>query len=46
MADDLDKPYEYPFEVASEDEIKFGIGAIDGRPAGVPSSYDEGGQHF
>lgn len=43
MADDLDKPYEYPFEVASEAEIKFGEGAIDGRPAGVPSSYDEGG---
>ena len=43
MADDLDKPYEYPFEVASEDEIKFGVGAIEGKPAGVPSSYDEGG---
>ena len=43
MADDLDKPYDYPFEVAPEEEIKFGVGAIDGRPAGVPSSYDEGG---
>ena len=43
MADDLDKPYEYPFEVASEAEIKFAEGAIDGRPAGVPSSYDRGG---
>ena len=43
MAHDLDKPYEYPFEVASEDEIKFSKGAIKGRPAGVPSSYDEGG---
>ena len=43
MADDLDKPYEYPFEIPSEEEIKFGVGAIDGKPAGVPSSYDEGG---
>lgn len=43
MAHDLDKPYEYPFEVPDEDEIKFGEGAIDGRPPGVPSSYDEGG---
>lgn len=43
MAHDLDKPYEYPFEMASEEEIKFGVGAIDGRPAGVPSSYDKGG---
>ena len=43
MADDLNKPYEYPFEVASEAEIKFGDGAIEGRPAGVPSSYAKGG---
>lgn len=44
MADDLDKkPFEYPFEMASEEEIKFGVGAIDGRPAGVPGSYSEGG---
>ena len=43
MAHDLDKPYEYPFEVATEEEIKFQKGAIEGRPAGVPSSYDEGG---
>lgn len=43
MADDLNEPYEYPFELASEDEIKFSEGAIKGRPAGVPSSYDEGG---
>jgi len=43
MAHDLNKPYEYPFEVATEDEIKFSKGAIKGRPAGVPSSYDEGG---
>ena len=43
MADDLETPYEYPFELASEAEIKFGHGAIEGRPAGVPSSYDTGG---
>ena len=43
MANDIEKPYEYPFEVASEEEIKFSNGAIKGRPAGVPSSYDEGG---
>lgn len=35
--------YQYPFDMASEEEIKFGEGAIDGRPAGVPSSYSEGG---
>ncbi|MEL6792172.1 MAG: hypothetical protein AAFP78_01875, partial [Pseudomonadota bacterium] len=37
-------PYEYPFEMASEEEIRFrDAGAVEGRPAGVPSSYDEGG---
>lgn len=43
MADDLDTSYEYPFAMAAEEEIKFGDGAIPGRPAGVPSSYAEGG---
>lgn len=43
MADDIKDPYEFPFEEASEDLIQFGDGAIEGRPAGVPSSYDEGG---
>lgn len=50
MADDIKKndseehvPYEYPFEMASEAEIKFGEGAIEGRPAGVPGSYERGG---
>ena len=39
-----DKPYEYPFEMAPEDEIRFrDEGAIEGKPAGVPSSYEEGG---
>ena len=43
MADDLDNPYEFPFDPASEDDIKFAEGAISGRPAGVPSSYAKGG---
>ncbi len=43
MAHDLSKPYEYPFEEASEESIAFGGGAIEGRPAGNPASYDEGG---
>ncbi len=48
MADDLktgaEVPHEYPFEMASEEEIRFhDAGAVEGRPAGVPSSYDTGG---
>lgn len=44
MADDLNKPFEYPFDMAAEDEIRFrDAGAVEGRPAGSPSSYDEGG---
>ena len=43
MAHDLNEPYEYPFEMADEADIKFADGAIEGRPAGVPSSYAEGG---
>jgi glutamate synthase domain-containing protein 2 len=43
MADDIKAPYEYPFEEATEAEIAFADGAIEGRPAGVPSSYDTGG---
>ena len=43
MADDIKPTYEYPFEEASEEEIAFGDGAIPGRPAGAPSSYDTGG---
>ncbi len=43
MSDEKKAQYEYPFEMASEEEIKFGEGAIDGRPAGVPSSYATGG---
>ena len=44
MADDLTQSYEFPFEPASEDEVRFhDAGAVEGRPAGVQSSYDEGG---
>ena len=43
MADDLNAGYEFPFEAASEDLVRFADGAAPGRPAGVPSSYDEGG---
>ena len=43
MANDIDPEYKFPFEEASEDLIQFGDGAVEGRPAGVPSSYDEGG---
>ena len=43
MADDLDRTYEYPFPNPSEEEVAFNDGAIHQRPAGLPSSYDEGG---
>ena len=43
MVDDMSDTYNYPFKPATEEEVKFGDGGIEGRPAGVPSSYDEGG---
>ncbi len=44
MADDLTQSYEYPFELPTEDEVWFqDAGAVEGRPAGVIASYDEGG---
>ncbi len=43
MANDLNKTYEYPFPNPSEEEVAFSDGAIDQRPAGLPSSYDKGG---
>ena len=43
MAYDLTSPYEYPFDIPSEEEIAYGDGAIAGRTAGSPASYDEGG---
>ncbi|MGU9957928.1 MAG: hypothetical protein ACNYPI_10045, partial [Arenicellales bacterium WSBS_2016_MAG_OTU3] len=43
MADDMKKPYEYPFEMPTEEAIAMNDGAVEGRPMGVPSSYDRGG---
>ncbi len=47
MANDMnnsdEERYSYPFEMPSEEAVAFSDGAIDGRPAGVPSSYDKGG---
>ncbi len=41
MADDMsDRPF--PIEPPDEELVAFGDGAIPGRPAGVPSSYDRG----
>ena len=34
--------YEYPFPMPSEEDVAYADGAIDGRPAGVPSSYERG----
>ena len=42
MADDLTGGYEYPFPMPSEDAVAMSDGAIEGRPVGVPESYDEG----
>ena len=43
MVDDLNSGYDYPFELPNEEEVAFKDGAIEGRPAGVPSSYQRGG---
>lgn len=43
MSEEQNEPYSFPFEQPSESDVKFSEGAIAGRPAGVPSSYDEGG---
>ncbi len=43
MADDLNTPYQYPFDAPSEEDVSFRDGAIEGRPPGVPSSYEKGG---
>jgi methylamine---glutamate N-methyltransferase subunit C len=46
MADDLngstDGGYTYPFPMPSEEEIAYSDHAAPGRPAGLPSSYEEG----
>ena len=36
-------PFEYPFDMPSEEAVAMTDGAVSERPAGVPSSYDEGG---
>ena len=43
MADDLDPNNPYPFAPPSEEAVAFNDGAIQGRPAGTPDSYDIGG---
>ena len=43
MADDLKPPYEYPFAAPSEEAVAMADGAVPGRPAGSPSSYEQGG---
>lgn len=44
MAEEQAEGYQYPFEVASEDEIRFrDAGAVAELPAGVPASYATGG---
>jgi glutamate synthase domain-containing protein 2 len=42
MVNDMNKPYEYPFDPPTEEAVAMSDGAIDGRPMGVPSSYDRG----
>ncbi len=41
MADDLNR-YQYPFEPPTEEDVAYPDGAIEGRPAGIPSSYAHG----
>ncbi len=43
MADDLTDTSPYPFELPAEEDVAYSDHAIPGRPAGLPSSYDEGG---
>ena len=42
MADDMNGRYEYPFPMPDEESVALGDGAVQGRPAGVPSSYQPG----
>jgi hypothetical protein len=42
MVNDMNKPYEYPFDPPTEEAVAMSDGAVDGRPMGVPSSYDRG----
>ena len=38
----MSKPYEYPFDRPTEEAVAMNDGAVEGRPIGVPSSYDRG----
>ena len=42
MADDMSKPYKYPFNAPTEEAVAMSDVAVDGRPIGVPASYDRG----
>jgi glutamate synthase domain-containing protein 2 len=42
MADDLTGGYSYPFPMPDEEDVAMIDGAMTGRPAGVPSSYEQG----
>ena len=43
MADDLSGAEAFPFAPPSEEAVAMRDGAVEGRPAGSPDSYDEGG---
>ncbi len=43
MADDMKTPYQYPFDMPSEEAVAMADGADPNRPMGVPSSYERGG---
>ena len=42
MADDLNNGYRYPFPMPSEEDVAYSDHAAPGRPAGLPSSYEQG----
>ena len=42
MADDLNNGYSYPFPMPSEEDVAYSDHAAPGRPAGLPSSYEQG----
>ena len=42
MADDLNNGYAYPFPMPSEEDVAYSDHAVPGRPAGLPSSYEQG----
>ncbi len=42
MADDLSRDRDFSYQPPDEELVAFGDGAVPGRPAGVPSSYERG----